>query len=641
MTATEMPQGPSPDPATKFALETAEIGVWDWDIATGKVRWSDNLEGIFGMPKGSFGGTIEAFRGTVHPDELERVTAAIQHSLRTGEEYRLQYRAAVTQGGPRWHETIGRVHFGPDGRPLRMTGVCSDVTARRRTQEARELLAEAGDLLASSLDYESTIRAMARLLVPRLADWCSVYLKDPAGNVERRALAHADPAKLAWAHELLKRYPPKPGAARGAEVVIATGKSEIYPVVPDEVLVKYAQDDEHLRLLRDVGMLSAMVVPMAGGGDTFGALTLVTTAESGRRYEPNDLALAEEIGRRCAMAIRVARAHTAETAARARAEAGQARLAAQYAVSRVLLESRGIEEAAPQALKAIASHLGWDAGFFWIWDRPGDMLRCEASWISPDSPLEADGLPAQGTVRRGRGGLLGRVRSAGRAEWVKRGAAGGDGDANPEIGGKVQTVLVFPVASDNGVLGAIELVSVGDKPADDDIAESILTLGNHIGQFVERRRTSELVSQISTPVLSIGDRLLLVPVVGVLDTQRSAQLTERLLRAIRDHRALAAVIDLTGVAFMDSFIASRLIHTVEAARLLGARVLVSGLSPDVCQTLVSLGIDLDKLETAGDLRGGIEMAAKTGGSDGRAVPPVLPAGPYVPPLRALGAETGG
>src|SRR3970040_493904 len=112
------------------------------------------MEDIHGMPRGSFAGTFEAFKQTVHPTDLDRVAAAIKTSLRTGDEYRIQYRAAVSSGGPRWYETVGRVPFGPDGRPFRMTGTCTNITARRHAEEARQLLAEAGELLASSLDYE-------------------------------------------------------------------------------------------------------------------------------------------------------------------------------------------------------------------------------------------------------------------------------------------------------------------------------------------------------------------------------------------------------------------------------------------------------------------------------------------------------
>jgi rsbT co-antagonist protein RsbR len=124
------------------------------------------------------------------------------------------------------------------------------------------------------------------------------------------------------------------------------------------------------------------------------------------------------------------------------------------------------------------------------------------------------------------------------------------------------------------------------------------------------RKQQEAIRELSTPVLQIRDRLLLLPIIGVIDTQRARLITDGLLRSIRDNRAKVVVMDVTGVATIDSKVANHLIQTVTAARLMGARVIVSGLSSDVAQALVALGIDLGKLNTVGDLQGGIEEAER-------------------------------
>jgi len=124
------------------------------------------------------------------------------------------------------------------------------------------------------------------------------------------------------------------------------------------------------------------------------------------------------------------------------------------------------------------------------------------------------------------------------------------------------------------------------------------------------RKQQEAIRELSTPVLQIRERLLLLPIVGVIDTQRARLITESLLRAIRDNRAKVVVMDVTGVATIDSKVANHLLQTVTAARLMGATVIVTGLSSDVSQALVQIGIDLSKLNTAGDLQGGIEEAEK-------------------------------
>jgi rsbT co-antagonist protein RsbR len=135
-----------------------------------------------------------------------------------------------------------------------------------------------------------------------------------------------------------------------------------------------------------------------------------------------------------------------------------------------------------------------------------------------------------------------------------------------------------------------------------------------VGFVQERERTireqQEAIRELSTPVLQVRNRLLILPIIGLIDPHRARQLTEQLLRGIRANRAKVVVIDITGVAAMDSHVANHLVQTVEASRLLGATVIVTGLSPEIAQTLVNIGVDLTKMTTVGDLQGGIEQAER-------------------------------
>jgi rsbT co-antagonist protein RsbR len=124
------------------------------------------------------------------------------------------------------------------------------------------------------------------------------------------------------------------------------------------------------------------------------------------------------------------------------------------------------------------------------------------------------------------------------------------------------------------------------------------------------RQQQEAIRELSTPVLQVRERLLILPIIGLIDPLRARQLTEQLLRGIRANRAKVVVIDITGVAAMDATVANHLVLTVESARLLGARVIVTGLSPEIAQTLVNIGVDLGKMNTVGDLQGGIEEAER-------------------------------
>lgn len=124
------------------------------------------------------------------------------------------------------------------------------------------------------------------------------------------------------------------------------------------------------------------------------------------------------------------------------------------------------------------------------------------------------------------------------------------------------------------------------------------------------REQQEAIRVLSTPVLPVRERLLILPVIGTVDPLRARQLTEQLLRGIRTNRARVVVMDITGVPGMDATVANHLVLTVEASRLLGATVIVTGLSPELAQTLVNIGVDLSKMNTVGDLQGGIEEAER-------------------------------
>ncbi|TMI89086.1 MAG: STAS domain-containing protein [Bacillati bacterium ANGP1] len=124
------------------------------------------------------------------------------------------------------------------------------------------------------------------------------------------------------------------------------------------------------------------------------------------------------------------------------------------------------------------------------------------------------------------------------------------------------------------------------------------------------RQQQEAIRELSTPVLPVRERLLILPIIGIIDPQRARQLTEQLLHGIRVNRAKVVVMDITGVPAMDATVANHLVQTVEAARLLGATVIVTGLSPEIAQTLVNIGVDLGKMNTVGDMQGGIEEAER-------------------------------
>ena len=194
--------------------------------------------------------------------------------------------------------------------------VFRDVRAKKDEEARRAFLVEASSLLASSLDHQETLTRVAEMVVPRLADWCAVDLVDPKTALPQRlAVTHVDPAKVQLAHEVAKRFPESPDAPGGLPKVLRTGQAEFVSVITEEMIRHGARNPDHLRILLDLQLRSVMIVPLVARGRTLGAITFVA-AESGRTYSPIDLAFAEDLARRAAIAIDNAHLYKAEQQAR-------------------------------------------------------------------------------------------------------------------------------------------------------------------------------------------------------------------------------------------------------------------------------------------------------------------------------------
>lgn len=425
----------------RLALAAGRMGAWQWDVASGKVIWSPTLEAIHGLAPGTFPGTFEAYRQGLHPDDRDRVQETLRAALEEDKEYHLEYRIIWPDQSVHWLETRGQVFRDQARRPVRMVGVCADVTQRRQledelrrrmheaaeaeerirsvvdhaldgiitidaegliqtfnpaaerlfgysasqvigqnvkllmpepyrsehdayilrylqTGEARiigsgrqvvgrrrdgttfpmelavsefhvaggrfftgivrdvterqrregtlRFLAEASKSLSLLVDYKSTLQRVVYLAVPGFADWCALDMVDAEGRLEQVALAHSDRQKAQLAQELARRYPPVPDAPFGPYHVLHTGRPQMLAEIDDNHLAHAARDEEHARILRELGPRSCVCVPIVVQGTTLGVLTFLY-AESGRRYGPEDLSLAEDLAHRAAIAIENAR----------------------------------------------------------------------------------------------------------------------------------------------------------------------------------------------------------------------------------------------------------------------------------------------------------------------------------------------
>jgi PAS domain S-box-containing protein len=286
----------------RLALDAGRMGVWDWNIRTGALIWSDSLEPLHGLAPGTFGGTFEHFQALIHPDDRDAVNNAIQQALIDRGEFYVEFRNVWHDGGIHWIAGSGKVISGDDGSPLRMIGIGMDVTRRRRAEQTAQFLADASAALAVLVDFDSTLQNVATLAVPHFADWASVDVLEETGNLRRVAVAHIDPAKMQLAHDLHRRFPPDPNAPNGVWNILRTGQAEIVPEITDDMLVASVMDEELLDVLRDLGLKSYIGVPLTVRGKTLGVLTFIV-AESGHSYDHIDLTVAKDLASRAGIAV--------------------------------------------------------------------------------------------------------------------------------------------------------------------------------------------------------------------------------------------------------------------------------------------------------------------------------------------------
>jgi PAS domain S-box-containing protein len=244
----------------------------------------------------------------VHPDDRDRCLAARRAAFESAEPFEIEYRLRHASGEFRW--VLERGVPRRQGDTLAgYIGSCSDIHERKSMEDALRFLSEASAVLASSLDYKATLASVARLAVPRIADWCVVDMVEDDGGLRRLAVAHTDPAKVELAYELHRRFPTPADAPHGPYHVLRTGEPELVPEIPDSMLVASAQSKHHLAILRELGLRSYLCVPLKVAGDARGVITFVT-AESGRRYSKQDLLFAEGLAARGAMAVENARLYS-------------------------------------------------------------------------------------------------------------------------------------------------------------------------------------------------------------------------------------------------------------------------------------------------------------------------------------------
>jgi PAS domain S-box-containing protein len=296
-------------------VQTADDAIIGKTLDAIVTSWNPGAERMYGYSaEEMIGQSLIRIFPPERKDELEQIMTR----LRRGERIDHHETVRMTRDGRRLDVSISISPLRDgSGRIASAATIARDVTARKRTEVGQRFLAEAGEVLASSLDVEPTLQTVAGLAVPTLADWCGVHLLRADGQIEPVAIAHVDPAKIAWAWDLQRRFPVDPADPTGVPKVIRTGEPEFYPAITAAMIAAADLDPERLALVRRLQLSAAIIVPLATRGRVLGAISLYW-AESQRRYDEMDLALAAGLARRAALAVDNARLYGEARAAEAR-----------------------------------------------------------------------------------------------------------------------------------------------------------------------------------------------------------------------------------------------------------------------------------------------------------------------------------
>ena len=307
-----------------LALDAGGFGTWRWHKATGVVEWDAKLEQHFGLRPGEFDGTFEAYVALLHPDDAATTLATVEEAVENKSAYVVEHRVVWPDGSVHWMQGKGKVTLDAEGNVTGTIGCTGDVTeqmnllfeqerARARAMAAAELervsrerlqfLGEINDALSRSYDERQVMENVTRATVPRLGDWCAIFLlPESGGSIPEVAMAHVDPVMADFARELKERFTYDPDAAIGIPAVIRSGRSEFFPEIDEDVIRQADTTDESRDVARSLRLRSAMTVPLTKRGRVLGALH-VANSRSSRAYTVDDLALAEAVAVRIASTV--------------------------------------------------------------------------------------------------------------------------------------------------------------------------------------------------------------------------------------------------------------------------------------------------------------------------------------------------
>ncbi len=310
------------------ALQAGGLGTWRWEIASGATVWDERMEALFGLEPGTFDGSYDTYVSMLHPDDRDEVLKTVENAVATRTPYRVEHRVVWPDGSTHWVFGAGAVTIDDHGEVTGTVGCSADITERivqaqelqrlaalaleaaeneRLQRERLEFVGSVNDALARSFSVHEVMANVTAEAVPGLGDLCAIHVLPMNGSVPDVAVAHADPAMAARAHQLAERFGLHPEAAFGPARVMRTGEAEFHPEIPEDLL-ESAHSDELRELVGHLSPRSSICVPLTKRGRVLGALQFVTSSSS-RRYTSDDLALARTVANRIASSIENLRLH--------------------------------------------------------------------------------------------------------------------------------------------------------------------------------------------------------------------------------------------------------------------------------------------------------------------------------------------
>lgn len=308
----------------QLALEAGGLGTFRWDLATGETEWDPRVEAQFGLEPGTFDGSYETWVSLLHPDDRDVVLGTVADAVTARGHYTVEHRVVWPDGSTHWLHGAGQVTLDSSGAVTGTIGCTRDITdqvlaereRQRLTLEAIEsaeqervngerlqFLSRINEALATARDLHELMVNVSRAAVPRLGDWCSIFVLPTADAVVPDVeIAHVDPAMVEYARELQAQFPYDPDSPVGMPKVIRTGELDFFPDIEVALAVGSDAPPETREVVRRLALRSAIAVPLVKRGRILGGLQLVMS-ESSRRYTEVDVALTEAIASRVAASI--------------------------------------------------------------------------------------------------------------------------------------------------------------------------------------------------------------------------------------------------------------------------------------------------------------------------------------------------